>query len=277
MTEEQFKVGNNVLPPGANLPADPTRMGASLLAEKKARVILATDHVAKDGYNEHQRYAYPTESAYMDAVRKPLAEAGLALSFTELECEMVEFGKTGSGKPNYLTTIRVELRLTCTESGWSESSIVKAYALDTEDKGKRKALASAVKDYLSKTFLLPAGDDQEQGSGREPPEARAGTVTRRRNGRSSQKKAKRPQMSDAQKELLGKVQKAGLERYGQQWPKERQELVEQLEEKRIEDLSAEKMQWLLDYLAPEDGEEASPGDLSEKLLNTKSGGNANDT
>lgn len=250
------------------LPADRNAMGVASIAAKKAKVILATDHVAKDGYNEHQRYAYPTESAYLDAVRKPMAEAGLALSFTEHECTLEQFGTTSNNNPKYLTQLDVEVTLTCCDTGHQESSIVSGWAMDTEDKGKRKALSAAIKDYISKTFMLPAEDDPEHGPRSSAPPASG--AQRRSNGRTRRSsKPKKQQLSDEAKETLGKVQKLGLELYGKDWPSKRAEFVQHFGAKRIEEMKSDQLEGLHAQLSEMKGEEElSPSDQSRELFDT---------
>ena len=135
------------------------------LYAKKAAVMGELSQIAKGGKVESQKvnYSYATAEAVAEAVRPAMAVHGLSLTLDIVNVDKQE------------TLWRVDLLFTlgCGETGATETSRYVGFAYDNQDKGFNKAVTSAEKYFLMKTFILSSGDDADadaQGAPKPAPE-----------------------------------------------------------------------------------------------------------
>ncbi len=136
------------------------------LHEKMARILGLVDGIEKKGHAEVRKdgvvqyaYDYITESDLMAAVRPLLADAGIAVYYSD---EILKIDTSARGA--MLVHVRAELRLVDGESGEESSLTGEAIAVDYGDKAANKAKTNAVRYLLWKTFLVPSDVDPEQDS-----------------------------------------------------------------------------------------------------------------
>ncbi|MCM3180199.1 ERF family protein [Cytobacillus horneckiae] len=120
---------------------------------KIAEVMSKVSHVPKNGYNAFNKYKYTTESDLTEAIRPILNEVGLAFISTVLEQE-----RNGD-----FTKVKMEFTLIDTDTSETIKSIYWGEGQDKNDKGLYKAYTGATKYFFMKTFLIPTGDDPEDG------------------------------------------------------------------------------------------------------------------
>lgn len=133
------------------------------LATKMLAVMSEVSHVAKNGRNKDQNYAYATEADVVAEIRDAMQKYKLGVFFSatvasDYNCEITT--KSGSR----MRVIRVNLKVTWvdTETGYSRTEFFDGEGMDTGDKAVYKAITGAEKYALLKTFLIPTGDDPEK-------------------------------------------------------------------------------------------------------------------
>lgn len=133
--------------------------GKAVLFGKMAKVLGAVSRVPKNGYNDFHKYPYVTESDLVDALRKLLAENGIAFFVSvDGEPERIDMGDSRNGP---LTRVKMLAHFGCSETGETFSVSFYGDGQDKGDKGIYKAYTGAVKYMLMKTFLVSTGDDPE--------------------------------------------------------------------------------------------------------------------
>lgn len=131
------------------------------VATKLLKVIGEVNgRVAKSGYNNFQKYAYIMEKDLLEAVREELVKHGLLMIMS-----VDHISRVGD-----LTTVRTKHTIIDTDSGeqieiWSAGEGKDGTKDDIGgDKACPKAITSASKYFLLKTFQLSGGDDPENDS-----------------------------------------------------------------------------------------------------------------
>ena len=123
------------------------------LAAKLAAIIGEVGRVAKNGYNQHFKYAYVTESDLTDVVRPLLSKHGIGVSFSVEEA--VDLA-------NNITQVKIRYALVNGEDSADRLEMTCfGRGQDKADKGIYKAITGATKYWLYKTFLVSTGDDPE--------------------------------------------------------------------------------------------------------------------
>jgi len=132
--------------------------GKAKLYAKLAKVMAAVERLPKEGYNEHFKYNFVTDATVADSIRKELGKQGVAF-FAEITDAKQELAPTGK---SIKTSIWIEFTFACGETGETVVKRWRAEALDNQDKGINKAVTSAEKYFLLKTFVMGAGDDPDE-------------------------------------------------------------------------------------------------------------------
>ncbi|RJQ53414.1 MAG: hypothetical protein C4521_07730 [Actinobacteria bacterium] len=129
------------------------------LARKLSEVMGLVETIQKRGYNEHFGYWFATEVDVASAVRQGLSERGIMI-FPAVVGDELRTIETRNGTQ---TITKVHMRFTFVDSETGEMFTVPwlGEGMDGQDKGINKAIVSAVKYLLLKTFLIPTGDDTE--------------------------------------------------------------------------------------------------------------------
>lgn len=131
------------------------------LYPKIARIMGRLNRLPKTGRNKHFNYAFVTDADVADAVRKELASENVAFFASMINA-------TQEGKHSVAT---FEFTFVCGDTGERQVCMWVGEANDTQDKGLTKAATSAEKYFLLKTFMLSAGDVQDDpDSGDEQPQ-----------------------------------------------------------------------------------------------------------
>jgi len=132
-------------------------------------------HVAKQGWNEHQQYAYATESDLSREIRPLLDQAGLLIL---PDCTEYKIDDQG------VTHILMAYTVVDVETGETAGPFrVLGSGSDPQregrhgDKGAYKANTGAYKYLLTRLFMIDTGDDPE-GDGEEAPEERPAPTRR---------------------------------------------------------------------------------------------------
>ncbi|MBN2003776.1 MAG: ERF family protein [Anaerolineae bacterium] len=139
--------------------AEERQARASLYA-KMAKVLAGITRIPKNGYNEHFRYAFATESDIVDSVRALMSEFGLCM-FTSMEDVVQKPAQQASGKETTHTLITMQISICDADTGVCWISTWRGEAQDNQDKGIPKAATSALKYFLLKTFLISTGNPAE--------------------------------------------------------------------------------------------------------------------
>lgn len=135
------------------------KLNAKLSQKKNAlrKLLKEKGVLAKGGTNKFDNYKYFTEAQYKELFTELLTEAGLELSFTELEYNTF----SGSEKQANGRMPRLMFILTDIETGFYEETIITGEGIDKGDKAGYKAYTGALKYYLANTFMVATGDDPE--------------------------------------------------------------------------------------------------------------------
>jgi hypothetical protein len=137
-------------------------LNAKLQAKKNTlRKALKEKGVLKKGaVNEYDKYRYFSEAQYKELFTELFSDAGLELSFSEIE--YLTF--TGSEKQANGRMPRLNFILTDIATGFYEVTTITGEGIDKGDKAGYKAYTGALKYYLANTFMVATGDDPDKDS-----------------------------------------------------------------------------------------------------------------
>lgn len=130
------------------------------LAAKMATVMGSISAVKKDSEHEKQHWSYASYGQVAEEIRKALASAKLALGVVVETVTQSEAGGTSGGLYNAVT---LTFTLLDGESGAMMLCPWRGEAVDygTADRGINKAITSASKYFLMRTFLVSTVDDED--------------------------------------------------------------------------------------------------------------------
>lgn len=114
----------------------------------------------KGGTNTFDKYSYFSEAQYKELFTELFSDAGLELSFNEVEYNTF----TGSEKQANGRMTRLTFILTDVDTGFYEETTITGEGIDKGDKAGYKAYTGALKYYLANTFMVATGDDPEKES-----------------------------------------------------------------------------------------------------------------
>ena len=114
----------------------------------------------KGGTNTFDKYSYFSEAQYKELFTELISDAGLELSFNEVEYNTF----TGSEKQANGRMPRLTFILTDVDTGFYEETTITGEGIDKGDKAGYKAYTGALKYYLANTFMVATGDDPEKES-----------------------------------------------------------------------------------------------------------------
>lgn len=172
-----------------------------------AKLALAAKIVAAvpKEYNANLKYSVQSWSAVLDAVRVAILDAGLIITFSEVECgeaarwmKLDRSAETAAG-PVFmaplppLTTVLLRATIACTDTGATVELLTRGQAMDTGDKGLRKARTSAIKSFYLEHLMIRDNeelDTESAGTFEDDPAAHRG-------------KAAKPQHRGPEPETLG--------------------------------------------------------------------------
>jgi len=133
------------------------------LHTKLAQVMYMADRIPKNGKAPVSMggYDFVQVGDAADVIRKALAEQGVSMLPTAIECVEQSEHETKSGGTMTTMTVRTTWTLTDGESG--ESAVIQSMGTgaDAGDKYSPKAQTNAMKYALLMGFLLSTGDDPE--------------------------------------------------------------------------------------------------------------------
>ena len=147
-------------------------LNAKLQQKKSAlrKALKAKGILPKDKHNDYDNYQYFSESGYKQLFTELLSDNSLELTATETDYECLE---SHSEKQPNARKVTFCFRLTDTETGFYEESLISGEGMDKGDKAGYKADTGALKYYLANTFMVATGDDPEM----ETPEGKTGHMT----------------------------------------------------------------------------------------------------
>lgn len=114
----------------------------------------------KGGTNTYDKYSYFSEAQYKELFTELFSNAGLELSFNEVEYNTF----TGSEKQANGRMPKLNFILTDIDTGFYEETTITGEGIDKGDKAGYKAYTGALKYYLANTFMVATGDDPEKES-----------------------------------------------------------------------------------------------------------------
>lgn len=132
------------------------------LITKLCAVMDAVNHIEKHGKNREQNYDFARDVDVSAALRKELSSRQIFLttSITSVETELYT---TKSGGRGAISTVYTAHRFIDGETGETLDFTWASQGMDGQDKGVSKGATSAVKYALLKQFLIPTGDDPDEG------------------------------------------------------------------------------------------------------------------
>lgn len=137
-------------------------LNAKLQKKKNAlrKALKEKGVLKKGGTNTFDRYSYFSEAQYKELFTELFSDAGLELSFNEVEYNTF----TGSEKQANGRMPRLTFILTDVDTGFYEETTITGEGIDKGDKAGYKAYTGALKYYLANTFMVATGDDPENES-----------------------------------------------------------------------------------------------------------------
>lgn len=137
-------------------------LNARLQAKKNAlrKALKEKGVLKKGGVNDYDKYSYFSEAQYKELFTELFSNAGLELSFNEVEYNTF----TGSEKQANGRMPKLNFILTDIDTGFYEETTITGEGIDKGDKAGYKAYTGALKYYLANTFMVATGDDPEKES-----------------------------------------------------------------------------------------------------------------
>lgn len=137
-------------------------LNAKLQSKKNAlrKALKKKGVLKKGGTNTFDKYSYFSEAQYKELFTELFSDAGLELSFNELEYNTF----AGSEKQANGRMPKLSFILTDVETGFYEETTITGEGIDKGDKAGYKAYTGALKYYLANTFMVATGDDPEKES-----------------------------------------------------------------------------------------------------------------
>lgn len=152
---------SNAMLIGRDLP-NLLELNAKLQTKKNAlrKALKEKGVLKKGGTNTFDKYSYFSEAQYKELFTGLFSDAGLELSFREVEYNTF----TGSEKQANGRMAKLCFILTDIETGFYEETTITGEGIDKGDKAGYKAYTGALKYYLANTFMVATGDDPEKES-----------------------------------------------------------------------------------------------------------------
>ena len=119
------------------------------------------EKMEKDGKNQHQNYAYLSETQITIKMKSLLDKHKVVFLYGS-QITDVQTWENAKGVKQFLTTVQVSYEFVDVESGERITSSAVGQGADTGDKGVYKAITGAIKYIYMKTFNIPTGDDPEK-------------------------------------------------------------------------------------------------------------------
>jgi hypothetical protein len=132
----------------------------SQLFAKIAAVMGEVRVLSREGRNTYDKYDYVTADKIASTIGSALAKHGIAFLPSVINVQTAEH-TVKSGTIHYRTTVHMSMTLACTETGAVWTMDWFGEAIDRSDKSINKAIVSAIKYFLLKTFLVAGGDEDD--------------------------------------------------------------------------------------------------------------------
>lgn len=130
------------------------------ILKKLNNIQKKVERMDKDGYNEHFKYNYLSETQITEYFKKLLQDECVFFQY-QSEIKNILTFVNKSGVQQFLTNVNVKYAFYDTETGEKIEGEASGQGADGGDKGVYKAITGAVKYIFMKTFLIPTGDDPE--------------------------------------------------------------------------------------------------------------------
>lgn len=142
------------------------------LATKLVKILESLGAVEKKGYNSHQKYHYMREVDVMEALKSELVKNKVILLTSSKFVEMRSKAKeNANGKSeDFITTVETQHTFIDAESGEQLTVNSVGSGHDPTDKGAAKAITSACKYMILKTFMISdeGADIENDGETKQP-------------------------------------------------------------------------------------------------------------
>lgn len=202
---------------------------------KMAAIMGSVRTLEKTGRNTYDKYDYVTADAIAIAIGREMAKQKLVLIPSVTSVDTTEY-TTAKGGTNFRTVVHMDMTLACGDTGATWSAAWVGEAIDRSDKSISKAIVSATKYFLLKTFLLAGGDDDADA---ETPEVAVRAATSQHTANSAKTQQRPPEspteasaQADEQDDpalatpqMLKALHASGHRLYGDEWDAKRAELV----------------------------------------------------
>lgn len=208
------------------------------LFTKIAAVMGSARKLAKDGHNKYDNYDYVTADKIATHIGSELAAQGVAFLPSVISSELLDY-QTKNGSISTRCIVRMQMTFACTETGATWTSNWDGEAIDRSDKSMNKAIVSAVKYFLNKTFLLAGGKEDDA-------DAESPTVER-----EPQAKAKTANVARATKAQVKLLNEVGTELYKDKWEEASVKWVEWATDQKetlVENLDADQIATVIDHI-----------------------------
>jgi hypothetical protein len=127
--------------------------GLNSVYKKIHEIMKVIGIIEKDKTNDFHKYKYASEFAIKKAVHEQLVAQKLILQLSE----------QSHSKDSNITTVTFEYCFIDIETGDKMCGLFSGTGEDKGDKGLYKAFTGCLKYLLTTTFLIPTGDDPENG------------------------------------------------------------------------------------------------------------------
>lgn len=194
---------------------------------KLCKVMAQINRLPKTGYNKAQNYAFASESDLTDMIRPLLANEGVFL-FSSMDAVEQSPIESKNGAIGTHATVTMTFTFIDAETGELRASTWTGEAMDYQDKSINKAATAALKYFLLKTFLISTGESDDDADNATPEPGKRISQTETFQRTPPPQIPQRPTAGDdAKQTAINAMNKIGLEVYGDDWPAQRQAMIQE--------------------------------------------------
>lgn len=136
----------------------PPRAGVSGIVRKLFLIMSKVPYLAKDKFNDQQKYKYVSEQQVKEVIQPLLVENQLL--FLPVDQEIVATDAVSDSKQR-VTSVKITWEIHDIETGEVKPIAWIGSGADSMDKGVPKAITMAIKTWCTGAFMIPTGDDPD--------------------------------------------------------------------------------------------------------------------
>jgi hypothetical protein len=132
----------------------------SKLAKKVSNILKEIQQPEQSGHNKHDGFKYSTRDDIFRVVRPQLTANGITLIPSVTTLDTTQVGSTRGGTPQFLTRVRVDIKLVDDETDEVLEASWEGEAIDHGGRGVQQAATQAIRFWMTNSFMLTDGSEE---------------------------------------------------------------------------------------------------------------------